>query len=119
MKRPQTSINTGLAAIFTLFYLQKSRFCPVVKVSTPFPLFRIFYNTIIFTGGLMKLFRSLTLLLAAVCFCLTGCGLGTSKDSELTKVTLNEVTHSIFYAPQYVAIEKGYFEEEGISGVLQ
>ena len=63
----------------------------------------------------MKLFRSLTLLLAAVCFCLTGCGLGTSKDSELTKVTLNEVTHSIFYAPQYVAIEKGYFEEEGIS----
>lgn len=27
---------------------------------------------------------------------------------------LNEVAHSIFYAPQYVAIENGYFEEEGI-----
>ena len=31
-----------------------------------------------------------------------------------TKVKLAEVTHSIFYAPQYVAIEKGYFQEEGI-----
>lgn len=35
------------------------------------------------------------------------------KDA-LTKVTLNEVAHSIFYAPQYVAIEEGYFEEEGL-----
>ena len=33
---------------------------------------------------------------------------------ELTEVTLNEVAHSIFYAPQYVAIEEGYFEEEGL-----
>lgn len=31
-----------------------------------------------------------------------------------TKVILNEVAHSIFYAPMYVAIEEGYFEEEGI-----
>lgn len=29
-------------------------------------------------------------------------------------MTLNEVAHSIFYAPQYVAIENGYFKEEGI-----
>lgn len=36
------------------------------------------------------------------------------KESTLTKVHLNEVAHSIFYAPQYVAIELGYFEEEGI-----
>lgn len=35
-------------------------------------------------------------------------------SAELTKVTLNEVAHSIFYAPQYAAIELGYFEEEGI-----
>ncbi len=41
---------------------------------------------------------------------LAGCG----KDSELTKVQLNEVAHSIFYAPMYVAIEEGYFEEEGL-----
>ena len=30
-------------------------------------------------------------------------------EEKLTKVTLNEVAHSIFYAPQYVAIEEGYF----------
>lgn len=35
-------------------------------------------------------------------------------SKELTKVTLNEVAHSIFYAPQYVAIENGYFKEEGL-----
>lgn len=33
---------------------------------------------------------------------------------ETISITLNEVAHSIFYAPQYVAIEEGYFEEEGI-----
>ena len=30
------------------------------------------------------------------------------------KITLNEVTHSVFYAPLYAAISLGYFEEEGI-----
>lgn len=39
----------------------------------------------------------------------------TSADKkDLVKVTLNEVAHSIFYAPMYVAIEEGYFAEEGI-----
>ena len=33
-------------------------------------------------------------------------------EEKLTKVTLNEVAHSIFYAPQYVAIEEGYFSED-------
>lgn len=48
---------------------------------------------------------------------LTGCS--TKKNGqELTKVTLNEVAHSIFYAPMYVAIEEGYFEEEGIELTL-
>ncbi|MDC7290509.1 ABC transporter substrate-binding protein [Blautia schinkii] len=41
-----------------------------------------------------------------------------TKDAELTKVTLNEVAHSIFYAPQYVAIEKGYFADEGLDLTL-
>ena len=36
------------------------------------------------------------------------------EETGLTPVTLNEVAHSIFYAPQYVAIELGYFQEEGI-----
>ena len=42
----------------------------------------------------------------------------TSKKETLTPVTLNEVAHSIFYAPMYVAIEEGYFEEEGIDLTL-
>ena len=35
-------------------------------------------------------------------------------DSNLTKVKVAEVAHSIFYAPQYVAISEGFFEEVGI-----
>lgn len=48
---------------------------------------------------------------------LTACG-SKAKASELTPVTLNEVAHSIFYAPQYSAIELGYFEDEGINLTL-
>ena len=36
------------------------------------------------------------------------------ENKDLTKVRVAEVTHSVFYAPQYVAIENGYFEEEGL-----
>lgn len=53
------------------------------------------------------------ILLAAAALC------GCSRDSDgLTPVTLNEVAHSVFYAPQYAAIELGYFEEEGIDLTL-
>lgn len=45
-------------------------------------------------------------LLAALC---CACG-----ETETTTVRLNEVTHSVFYAPQYVALEQGFFEEEGL-----
>ena len=41
-------------------------------------------------------------------------GVLAQDKEELTEVTLNEVAHSIFSAPQYVAIEEGYFEEEGL-----
>ena len=41
-----------------------------------------------------------------------------STEEKLTKVTLNEVAHSIFYAPQYVAIEEGYFKDEGLDLAL-
>ena len=36
------------------------------------------------------------------------------KDSTLKKITVAEVAHTIFYAPQYVALELGYFEEVGL-----
>ena len=36
------------------------------------------------------------------------------KEGDLTKVKVGEVTHSIFYAPQYVAHKLGYFEEENL-----
>ncbi len=54
---------------------------------------------------------------------LAGCGKGGSEsesasDGSLKPVTLNEVAHSIFYAPMYVAIEEGYFAEEGIDLTL-
>lgn len=59
----------------------------------------------------------LTLLLAA--FAVAGCaGDGSTAGSGRKKVVLNEVAHSIFYAPMYVAIEEGYFEEKGIELTL-
>lgn len=52
---------------------------------------------------------SLTLLLIAILALSTACGKKTNQ-----KVKLAEVTRSIFYAPQYVAFEKGFFKEEGL-----
>ena len=43
----------------------------------------------------------------------TGCGAQT-EETSLKPVRLNEVVHSVFYAPQYVAQELGFFEEEGL-----
>lgn len=56
--------------------------------------------------------KALSLFLgAALCAAaLSGC----SSKNDLQTVRLCEVTHSIFYAPQYAAMELGYFEEEGI-----
>jgi len=45
---------------------------------------------------------------------ISGCGKKTESVESANKVTLNEVAHSIFYAPMYVAIEEGYFADEGI-----
>ncbi len=44
-------------------------------------------------------------------FLMGGCN---NKSDELVTIKLNEVTHSIFYAPQYAAIALGYFEDEGL-----
>lgn len=56
---------------------------------------------------LMVFFMLMVLLLTTAVGCKTTTGGG-------TKITLNEVAHSVFYAPMYVAIENGYFEEEGL-----
>lgn len=48
---------------------------------------------------------------------LVGCKASKSAGAKY-QVTLNEVAHSIFYAPMYVAIEEGYFAEEGIDLTL-
>ncbi|RDY24281.1 ABC transporter substrate-binding protein [Romboutsia maritimum] len=61
---------------------------------------------------------ALTSTLALSLACLTGCSSSTDNSSndkqELDNVTIAEVTHSVFYAPQYAAITKGFFEDEGI-----
>ena len=39
---------------------------------------------------------------------------GKNTSNNLDKITVAEVTHSVFYAPQYAAISEGYFEDEGL-----
>lgn len=60
----------------------------------------------------VSLFLSIVMLIFTVPLLFCGCK---KNEGTLKDVTLNEVAHSIFYAPQYVAIENGYFEEEGIN----
>ena len=60
--------------------------------------------------------RIISLLLITLMVLSSGCSRssGIGHSGKTTKVTLNEVAHSIFYAPLYVSLEKGYFAEEGI-----
>lgn len=58
--------------------------------------------------------KRMTAVFTALLLCITPAAVYAEEKNELTKVTLNEVAHSIFYAPQYVAIELGYFAEEQI-----
>ena len=50
----------------------------------------------------------LVLITFSTCFIATGCSTGNAK-----LIRINQVTNSIFYAPLYVAINNGYFEDEG------
>lgn len=56
-----------------------------------------------------KIFFSIALVLILI-IPIAACG----KKDEVQKVRIGEVTRSIFYAPEYVAIEKGFFKEEGL-----
>ncbi len=64
----------------------------------------------------MKRVLTVLLLTALSVLAITGCGHKGMK--RLQPVVLNEVAHSVFYAPQYAAIELGYFEEEGLELTL-
>lgn len=58
---------------------------------------------------LVSLILVALMVISSVAVVSTGC-----SQKELTTVKLNEVVRSIFYAPQYVAINKGFFEEQGL-----
>ncbi len=40
--------------------------------------------------------------------------IGCQQKSDMTKIKVMEVTHSVFYAPQYIALTEGFFKEEGL-----
>lgn len=62
----------------------------------------------------MKKILSLLLFVLAIT-ALVIFGISNNKEKEsLKKIRVAEVTHSVFYAPQYVAIEKGYFKDAGL-----
>lgn len=65
-----------------------------------------------------KRFLSLLMAGSLTALSLSACSSSGSSGNGGTSVTLSEVAHSIFYAPQYAAIELGYFEEEGIDLTL-
>jgi NitT/TauT family transport system substrate-binding protein len=62
--------------------------------------------------GKIKIYFSLLLSLIIIIASFSGCS--KSSDSKLTKVKLNEVVRSVFYAPMYAAINQGFFKEEGL-----
>lgn len=54
------------------------------------------------------------ILIALAVFIVFNSATQNTEIAELTTIQLNEVTRSVFYAPQYVAISNGFFEEEGL-----
>jgi NitT/TauT family transport system substrate-binding protein len=77
---------------------------------------------------MLKMKKTASMLLAAMLLTLaTGCGSTTSskavpasaadkkKDEALQTVKFSEVIRSVFYAPHYIAMEKGFFKEEGLN----
>lgn len=63
----------------------------------------------------MKIFKYIVLG-SLIMIVMAACGGG---GEEKTSIKLGEVMRSVFYAPQYVAIEEGFFEEEGLDVELQ
>ena len=61
-----------------------------------------------------KIIISLLAILVIFVIFITTIFMSKKKDNDLKKIRVAEVAHSIFYAPFYVAIEAGYFEDEGL-----
>ena len=59
--------------------------------------------------------KKVTLLLAILLIISTTLIACSSENDELVDIKLMEVTHSLFYTPQYVALTQGFFEEEGLN----
>ncbi|OOM82566.1 NMT1/THI5 like protein [Clostridium puniceum] len=66
----------------------------------------------------LKVLTALLLSVATVIF-IVGCGSNKTANEGKVTVRLNEVTRSVFYAPMYVAMSQGFFEENGIVIDLQ
>jgi len=62
----------------------------------------------------LSLFVVCLMLIFSASFMFVGCG-----EKDPNKIRLNEVTHSIFYAPLYVALNLGFFEDEGLDVTLE
>ena len=56
----------------------------------------------------------LVIVFALAVFAIYTQNIDTPETAELTTLQVNEVTRSVFYAPQYIAIANGFFEEEGL-----
>lgn len=69
-------------------------------------------------GKKFKILTALLLLITTSIF-ITGCGRNEGANKDKVKVRLNEVTRSVFYAPMYIAMSHGFFEENGIEIDLQ
>ena len=63
---------------------------------------------------LLKTIKRVIAMLLCVMMIMSAFACRKDTDNSTVKITLSEVAHSIFYAPQYVSIELGYFEDESI-----
>ena len=63
--------------------------------------------------GKFVLVLAIVLIAIVVTIVVIKCQKGNNQNS-LKTINVSEVTRSVFYAPQYVAINNGYFEEKGL-----
>ena len=72
-------------------------------------------NHICRNGVFLKRLRHIIALLMCAIMLIPMTACQKEESNAVVDITLNEVAHSIFYAPQYTAIELGYFKDENIN----